>query len=88
MCHRFLVPEGRWGRDGAEQETMDYLEYMVRVTSHIPDKGQVMGGYYRLFANAYIHRSPEASVCGGKASAWLFVAIDSATRPAIHYVHG
>jgi ABC-type Na+ transport system ATPase subunit NatA len=41
----FLEPEGkvgsRWGRDGAEQETMDYLEFIARVTSHIPDKGQV-----------------------------------------------
>jgi hypothetical protein len=44
----FLEPEGkvgyRWGRDGAGQETevMDYLEFIARVTSHIPDKGQVM----------------------------------------------
>jgi hypothetical protein len=41
----FLEQEGkvgyRWGRDGAEQETevMDYLEFIARVTSHIPDKG-------------------------------------------------
>jgi hypothetical protein len=40
----FLEPEGkvgyRWGRDGAGQETevMDYLEFIARVTSHIPDK--------------------------------------------------
>jgi len=42
----FLEPEGkvgyRWGRNGAEQETMDYLEFIARVTFHIPDKGQVM----------------------------------------------
>ena len=48
----FLEPEGkvgyRWGRDGAEQETMDYLEFIARVTSHIPDKGQVMVRYYGL----------------------------------------
>jgi len=25
---------------------MDYLEFIVRVTSHIPDKGQVMIRYY------------------------------------------
>jgi ABC-type Na+ transport system ATPase subunit NatA len=43
----FLEPEGkvgyRWGRNGAGQETevMDYLEFIARVTSHIPDKGQV-----------------------------------------------
>jgi len=38
----------RWGRDGAEQETMDYLEFIARVTSHIPDKGKVMVRYYGL----------------------------------------
>ena len=40
-----LEQEGKvgylWGRDGAEQETevMDYLEFIARGTSHIPDKG-------------------------------------------------
>ena len=48
---------------------MDYLEFVARVTSHIPDKGQVMVRYYGLYANAHIHRSHEADVCGGKASA-------------------
>jgi hypothetical protein len=28
-------------RDTADQETMDHLEFIARVTSHIPDKGQV-----------------------------------------------
>jgi hypothetical protein len=71
----FLEPEGnigyRWGRDGAGQETevMDYLEFIARVTSHIPDKGQVMVRYYGLYANAHIYRSSEADVCGGEASA-------------------
>ena len=41
----FLEQEGkvgyRHGENGAEQETMDYLEFIARVTSHIPDKGQV-----------------------------------------------
>jgi hypothetical protein len=32
---------------------MDYLEFVARVTSHIPDKGQVMIRYYGLFANAH-----------------------------------
>jgi hypothetical protein len=32
---------------------MDYLEFIVRVTSHIPDKGQVMVRYYSLYANAH-----------------------------------
>ena len=44
----FLEREGkgkvgyRHGPDGAELERMDYLELIARVTSHIPDKGQVM----------------------------------------------
>ena len=67
----FLEPEGKVGygyaEKGAEQETMDYLEFIARVTSHIPDKGQVMVRYYGLYANAHIYRSPEASVCGGEA---------------------
>jgi len=71
----FLEPEGkvgyRWGRDGAGQETevMDYLEFIARVTSHIPDKGQVMVRYYGLYATAHIHRSSEADVCCGEAPA-------------------
>jgi hypothetical protein len=36
--------------------------FIARVTSHIPDKGQVMLRYYGLYANAHIHRSPEVSV--------------------------
>jgi len=30
---------------------MDYLEFIVTVTSHIPDKGQVMIRYYGLYSN-------------------------------------
>jgi len=72
----FLEPEGkvgyRWARDGAEQKTevMDYLEFIARVTSHIPDKGQVMVRYYGLYANAHIYRSSEADVRGGEAPAF------------------
>jgi hypothetical protein len=48
----FLEPEGkvgyRYGQDAAGLETMDYLEFIARVTSHIPDKGQVMVRYYGL----------------------------------------
>ena len=43
----------RHGDDGAELERMDYLELIARVTSHIPDKGQVMVRYYGLYANAH-----------------------------------
>jgi len=39
---------------------MDYLEFIARVTAHIPDKGHVMVRYYGLYANA--HR--------GKATSW------------------
>ncbi|MGB9005529.1 MAG: transposase [Candidatus Aminicenantales bacterium] len=38
----------RWGREATEQETRDYLEFIARVTSHIPDKGQVMVRDYGL----------------------------------------
>ena len=69
----FLEPEGkvgyRSGEKGAAPETMDYLEFIARVTSHIPDKGQVMVRYYGLYANAHIYRSPETDVRGGEASA-------------------
>jgi hypothetical protein len=40
-----------YGKDSAELEQMDYLEFIARVTSHIPDKGQVMIRYYGLYAN-------------------------------------
>jgi hypothetical protein len=64
----FLEQEGkvgyRWDRDGAEQETevMDYLEFIARVTSHIPDKGQVMVRYYGLYANAHRGKVKKASL--------------------------
>ncbi len=32
---------------------MDYLEFVARITSHIPDKGQVMIRYYGLYSNAH-----------------------------------
>jgi len=32
---------------------MGYLEFIARVLSHIPDKGQVTVGYYGLYANAH-----------------------------------
>jgi hypothetical protein len=48
----FVEPDGKvsysYGQDRAEQETMDYLEFIARVTSHIPDKGQVTVRYYGL----------------------------------------
>ena len=43
----------RYGPDHRDLEVMDYLEFIARVTSHIPDKGQVMVRYYGLYANAH-----------------------------------
>jgi hypothetical protein len=43
---------------------MDYLEFIARVTSHIPEKGQVMVRYFGLYANAHrgkVRRSGEAA---------------------------
>ena len=61
----FLEPEGkvgyRYGPKGGELERMDYLEFVARVTSHIPDKGQVMVRYYGLYANAHRGKVREAS---------------------------
>jgi hypothetical protein len=61
----FLEQEGRvgyrHGPDGAELERMDYLEFIARVTFHIPDKGQVMVRYYGLYANAHRSKVRKAS---------------------------
>jgi len=35
----------QYGKNRTESEQMDYLEFIARVTSHIPDKGQVMIRY-------------------------------------------
>jgi len=43
---------------------MDYLEIIARVTSHIPDKGQVTVRYYGLYANA--HRGKVPKLEGGE----------------------
>ncbi|MEE9152374.1 MAG: transposase, partial [Thermoplasmata archaeon] len=43
----------QYGKGRAEEEWMDYLEFIARVTSHIPDKGQVMVRYYGLYSNAH-----------------------------------
>jgi hypothetical protein len=39
-----------------------YLEFIARVTSHIPDKGQVMIRYYGLYANAHRGKVSKAGV--------------------------
>jgi hypothetical protein len=43
----------RYGERPEEVERRDYLEFIARVTSHIPDKGQVTVRYYGLYANAH-----------------------------------
>jgi len=43
-------------------ERMDYLEFIARVTSHIPDKGQVMIRYYGLYSNAHRGKMRKAGV--------------------------
>jgi hypothetical protein len=52
-----LKSEGKvgyqYGPDRRDLEEMDDLEFTARVTSHIPDKGQVMVRYYGLYSNAH-----------------------------------
>jgi ribosomal protein S27E len=43
----------RYGEGAEEVERLDYLEFIARVTSHIPDKGQVTVRYLGLYANAH-----------------------------------
>jgi hypothetical protein len=52
----------QYGKDSSELEQMDYLEFIARVTSHIPDKGQVMIRYYGLYANAHRGKINKAGV--------------------------
>ncbi len=52
----------QYGKDSSGLEQMDYLEFIARVTSHIPDKGQVMIRYYGLYANAHRGKINKAGV--------------------------
>jgi ribosomal protein S27E len=74
-CHAKRLEEwGEWVRESLlrlDDTRMDYLELIARVTSHIPDKGQVMVRYYGLYANAQIHPSLGVDVRGRKAAARL-----------------
>lgn len=52
-----------YGKEAEELDQMDYLEFIARVTSHIPDKGQVMVRYFGLYANAHrgkMHKREQA----------------------------
>jgi hypothetical protein len=51
----------RYGKEPGEVERMDYLEFIARVTSHIPDKGQVTVRYFGLYANAHRGKVKKAS---------------------------
>jgi hypothetical protein len=52
----------RYGKDPQEVDQMDYLDFIARVTSHIPDKGQVTVRYYGLYANAHRGKIKKASL--------------------------
>jgi hypothetical protein len=41
---------------------MDYLEFIARVTSHIPDKNQVMIRYYGPYSNAHRGKMRRAGI--------------------------
>jgi len=51
-----------YGKGAEEMERMDYLEFVARVTSHIPDKGQVTVRYYGLCANAHRGKVKKATL--------------------------
>ncbi len=52
----------RYGKEDKETERLDYLEFIARTTSHIPDKGQVTVRYYGLYANAHRGKIRKASL--------------------------
>ena len=62
-------------KEGEEEERMDYLEFIARVTSHIPDKGQVMVRCFGLYANAHRGKVRKSEEAAGK-----FVIIEEESR--------
>jgi len=52
----------QYGKHSSKLERMDYLEFIARVTSHIPDKGQVTLRYYGLYSNAHRGKMRKAGV--------------------------
>ena len=52
----------RYGKEAKDLERMDYLEFIARITSHIPDKGQVTVRYFGLYANAHRGKLRKASL--------------------------
>jgi hypothetical protein len=43
----------KYGDGDTDHVELDYLDFIARVTTHIPDKGQVMIRYYGLYSNAH-----------------------------------
>jgi hypothetical protein len=52
----------RYGKEAGEMDRMDYLEFIARTTSHIPDKVQVTVRYYGLCARAHRGKVRKASL--------------------------
>jgi len=48
--------------DGGRPEVMDGLEFIARVTSHIPDKSQAMVRYNGLYAKGYGGKARQANL--------------------------
>ena len=59
---------------------MDYLEFIARVTAHIPDKGQATMRYHGLYANAIFidHLKVTFYKCRSRR------VIDIAVRPEVY----
>jgi hypothetical protein len=51
----------RYGKSAQDIEQMDYPEFIARVVSQIPDKGQVTIRYFGLYANAHRGKVKKAS---------------------------
>jgi hypothetical protein len=51
----------QYGKEAKETERMDYLEFIARVVSHIPDKGLVTIRHFGLYANAHRGKVKKAS---------------------------
>jgi len=51
----------RYGEGQLQEERMDYLEFIARVTSHIPEKHQVTIRYLGVYANAHRGRMRKLS---------------------------
>jgi len=43
----------QYDKSQPKEERMDYLEFIARVTFHLPDEGEGMVSYYSLYSNAH-----------------------------------